>query len=75
MNDNARAMKEVAEKSGDAAVSLEDVKKAAANGGGGVDLFGLAMEKIKSPTVIATAGVAALGAAFTKAAKKASSLQ
>lgn len=70
LNDNAKAMKEVAEESVGAATSLEAVKEAAANGGGGVDLFGLAMEKIKSPTAIATAGVAALGAAFTKAAKE-----
>lgn len=70
LNDNAKAMKGVAEESVGAATSLEAVKEAAANGGGGVDLFGLAMEKIKSPTAIATAGVAALGAAFTKAAKE-----
>lgn len=70
LNDNAKAMKEVAEESVGAATSLEAVKEAAANGGDGVDLFGLAMEKIKSPTAIATAGVAALGAAFTKAAKE-----
>lgn len=70
LNDNAKAMKEVAEESVGAATSLEAVKEAAANGGGGVDLFGLAMEKIKSPTAIATAGVAALGVAFTKAAKE-----
>ena len=70
LNDNARAMKEVAENSGDAAVSLEDVKKAAADGGEGVDLIGLALKKAKDPMTIAVAGAAALGAAFTKAAKE-----
>ncbi len=70
LNDNARAMKEVAENSGDAAVSLEDVKKAAADGGEGVDLIGLALKKAKDPMTIAAAGATALGAAFTKAAKE-----
>lgn len=70
LNDNARAMKEVAENSGDAAVSLEDVKKAAADGGEGVDLIGLALKKAKDPMTIAVAAAAALGAAFTKAAKE-----
>lgn len=70
LNDNARAMKEVAENSGDAAVSLEDVKEAAAGGGEGVDLIGLALKKAKDPMTIAAAGATALGAAFTKAAKE-----
>lgn len=70
LNDNARAMKEVAENSGDATVSLEDVKKAAAGGGEGVDLIGLALKKAKDPMTIAAAGATALGAAFTKAAKE-----
>lgn len=70
LNDNAKAMKEVAEESGEAAVSLEEVKEAAASGGGGVDLFGFALEKVKSPMAITAAGAAALGAAFTKAEKE-----
>lgn len=69
LNDNAKAMKEVAEESGEAAVSLEEVKEAATSGGG-VDLFGFALEKVKSPMAITAAGAAALGAAFTKAAKE-----
>lgn len=70
LNENARAMKEVAEESGEAATSLEEVKEAAADGGDGIDLVSLALEKAKNPMAIATAGAAALGTAFTKAAKE-----
>lgn len=68
LNENARAMKEVSEESGEAAVSLEEVKEAAADGGKGIDLINLALGKVTSPMAIAAAGTTALGAAFTKAA-------
>lgn len=70
LNENARAMKEVSEESGEAAVSLEEVKEAAADGGKGIDLINLALGKVTSPMAIAAAGTTALGAAFTKAAKE-----
>lgn len=70
LNENAKAMKEVAEESGEAAASLEEVKEAAADGGKGIDLINLALGKATSPMAIAAAGATTLGAAFTKVAKE-----
>ncbi len=67
---NAKAMKQAADATEEYGQSLEKVKEEAAKGAGGLGGLGDVLGKLKNPMAVTAAGAAALGAAFTKAAKE-----
>lgn len=67
---NAKAMKQAADATEEYGQSLEEVKEEAAKGAGGLGGLGDVLGKLKNPMAVTAAGAAALGAAFTKAAKE-----
>lgn len=70
VDENAKAMKQAADATEEYGQSLEEVKEEAAKGAGGLGGLGDVLGKLKNPMAVTAAGAAALGAAFTKAAKE-----
>lgn len=70
VDENAKAMKQAADATEEYGQSLEEVKEEAAKGAGGLGGLGDVLGKLKNPMAVTAAGTAALGAAFTKAAKE-----
>lgn len=70
VDENAKAMKQAADAIEEYGQSLEEVKEEAAKGAGGLGGLGDVLGKLKNPMAVTAAGAAALGAAFTKAAKE-----
>ena len=70
VDENAKAMKQAADATEEYGQSLEEIKEEATKGAGGLGGLGDVLGKLKNPMAVTAAGAAALGAAFTKAAKE-----
>lgn len=70
VDENAKSMKQAADATEEYGQSLEEIKEEATKGAGGLGGLGDVLGKLKNPMAVTAAGAAALGAAFTKAAKE-----